>query len=317
MRKDKTILVTGGAGFIGSTYLNMAVKKYPEYFFVNVDCLTYAGTLSNIDSPKAPNYKFAKVDIRNIKKLEKIFEKYQPTDIIHFAAETHVDFSITEPAVFVETNVIGTHNLLLLANKYKLNRFHHISTDEVYGALPDRSGSFIETTVLAPNSPYSASKAAADLLVRSYHKTFGLNTVITRSSNNYGPRQDTSKLIPRFITDLLQNKKVGLYGTGANIRDWLYVDDNVQAIDLVFHKGRAGEIYNIGASCEKTNLEVTRHLLNALGKDELQIEYIGDRPGHDFRYSVDTTKIRVELAWQTTHSFDAGLAKTIAWYKKI
>jgi len=316
MKYKKIILVTGGAGSIGSNYLNKFVPKYKDYYFINTDGLTYAANLSNVKINSCKNYKFEKIDIRDIKKLEKIFLKYHPTDIIHFAAEVHVDFSINNPFIFMETNINGTHNLLFLAKKYKINRFHYISTDEVYGQLKTRRDKFKETDNLNPSSPYSASKAAADLLVNAYHKTFGLNTVITRSSNNYGPNQDTSKFIPKFITNLLNNKKVPLYSTGSNIRDWVYIEDNIDAIDLVFHKGRNGEIYNIGGNCEKTNLEVTKILLKLLDKDESFIEYVPDRPGHDFRYALDISKIQKELGWHPKYKFEKGIKITIDYYKK-
>ena len=315
MKNKKTILVTGGAGFIGSNYLNKFVPKYKDYLFINVDILTYAANLDNLKIGSLDNYRFEKVDIRDIKNLERVFVKYNPTDIINFAAETHVDFSIKNPNIFVETNVNGANNLLLLAKKYNLNRFHQVSTDEVYGQLKNKKGKFKETDLLHPSSPYSASKAAADLLVNAYNRTFGLNTVITRSSNNYGPNQDRSKLIPKFIINLLNNKKVPLYAKGDNIRDWIYVEDDIDAIDLVFHKGRAGEIYNIGSSHEKTNLEITKIVLNLLGKDESFIEYVPDRPGHDFRYALDTTKIQKELGWRPKYNFEEAIKKTVKFYK--
>ena len=317
MKYKKIILVTGGAGFIGSNYLNKFVPKYKNYFFINLDALTYAGNLNNIKIKNAKNYTFEKIDIRDIKSLNKNFSKYHPTDIIHFAAETHVDFSIQNPAIFIETNINGTNNILMLAKEYKINRFCQISTDEVYGQLKSKRGKFKETDKLDPSSPYSASKAAADLLVNAYHKTFGLNTVITRSSNNYGPNQDTSKLIPKFITNLLKNEKVPLYASGQNIRDWIYVEDNVRAIDLVFHKGRSGEVYNIGGQCEKTNLEITKILLKLLDKDESFIERVGDRPGHDFRYALDVSKICRELGWRPKYNFQQGIKKTVEFYKNL
>jgi dTDP-glucose 4,6-dehydratase len=317
MTYKKIILVTGGAGFIGSNYLNKFVPKYKNYFFINIDALTYAGNLDNIKIKNAKNYAFEQIDIRDIRSLNKIFFKYHPTDIIHFAAETHVDFSIQNPAIFIETNINGTNNLLMMAKQYKIKRFVYISTDEVYGQLKSKKGKFKETDNLDPSSPYSASKAGAELLVNAYHKTFGLDTVITRSSNNYGPNQDTSKLIPKFITNLLENRKVPLYASGQNIRDWLYVEDNIIAIDLVFHRGRAGEAYNIGGQCEKTNLEITKILLKLLNKDESYIEYVPDRLGHDFRYALDISKINNELGWQPKYSFEKGIKKTIEFYKNL
>ncbi|MDD3488175.1 MAG: dTDP-glucose 4,6-dehydratase [Candidatus Pacebacteria bacterium] len=316
MKYKKIILVTGGAGSIGSNFLNRFVPKYKNYFFINLDILNYAANLDNIKVNKNKNYQFEKVDIRDIKKLEKVFNKYHPTDIIHFAAEVHVDFSIINPLIFVETNINGTHNLLILAKAYSINRFHQISTDEVYGQLYGKKGKFKESDNLNPNNPYSASKAAADLLVSAYHKTFNLETIITRSSNNYGPHQDKTKFIPKFITNLLDNKKVPLYGKGENIRDWIYIEDNIEAIDLVFHKGKSGEVYNIGGQCEKTNIEVTKILLKLLHKDESYIEYVSDRPGHDFRYALDTSKIYKELGWKPKYIFERGIKKTIEFYKK-
>ncbi len=313
-----TIFVTGGAGFIGSTYLNICVRRYPEYHFVNIDALTYAANLKNITILKEPNYSFEKADIRDSKKLEALFKKYKPTDVIHFAAESHVDLSIKNPHVFVETNINGTHNLLHLAHVYKINRFHQISTDEVYGSLGPKDPSFTEKTTLAPNSPYSAAKAAADLLVRAYVKTYGINAVVTRCSNNFGPGQDKTKLIPRFISLLMANKKVPLYSKGENVRDWLYVEDHIEAIDVVFHKGIKGEVYNVGGfNSEKTNLEITNILLKAFKKDASLIEFVADRAGHDFRYSIDSSKIEKELGWMPKVSFEDGIAQTIDFYKNL
>lgn len=311
----RTILVTGGAGFIGSAYLNWAVRFYPKYSFVNIDALTYAGDLKNVAVGDSTNYAFEKVNICNLARLEKIFKKYKPTDVIHFAAESHVDVSIANPDIFIETNVIGTHNLLLLAKRYSIKRFHHISTDEVYGSLDKTARSSRESDALAPNSPYSASKAGAEMLIRAYHETFGLDTVITRSSNNYGPRQFEEKLIPLFITNLLANKKVPLYGKGKNIRNWIYVDDNVNGIDRAFHKGKSGAIYNLGGGTEISNIELTRRLLGMMKKPTSLIEYVTDRLGHDFRYSLDFSKARKELDWRPKTSFEDGLKRTIAYYE--
>lgn len=313
---EKTFLVTGGAGFIGSNYLNKFVPKYPEFLFVNADALTYAGDLKNVHVFKAPNYVFEKIDIRALDQLEKVFKKYTPTEIIHFAAESHVDFSISNPSLFVETNVNGTHNLLLLAKKYGVERFLQVSTDEVYGTLEAGDQPFTETTLLAPNSPYSASKAAAEFLARSYHKTFGLDIVITRCSNNYGPNQDKTKLIPLFITKLLVGEEVPLYGKGKNIRDWLHVEDHVDALDLVFHKGASGEIYNIGGNCEIENIEIAKKLIALAGRDESAIKRVPDRLGHDFRYAIDCSKIRRELGWSPKKTFEEGLRGTFEFYKK-
>lgn len=312
----KKIIVTGGAGFIGSNFINMMAPKYPEYLFIIVDCLTKAGSKKNITVLKEKNVRFEKTDIREIKKLENIFKKYSPTDIIHFAAESHVDVSIKNPSLFVETNVLGTSNLLVLTQKYKLNRFHHISTDEVYGSLGKDDSPFTETSPIAPNNPYSASKAGSDMLVRSHYKTFGLDVVITRCSNNYGPHQDTTKLIPRFITLLLQNKKVPLYSKGEHIREWIYVEDHVRAIDLVFHRGRSGEVYNIPGLSEHTNLEIAETLLKKVKRGKEFIELVADRPGHDFRYALNGEKIFKELGFKPKVSLVEGIEKTFAFYEK-
>lgn len=316
MHYKKKILVTGGAGFIGSNYLNKFAPIYPEYFFINVDILTYAGKLENVTVSDIPNYKFIKTNVGNLSELREVFKDEAPTDIIHFAAETHVDFSIDHPSIFVETNVIGTHNLLILALEHKINRFHQVSTDEVYGSLTDTDSPFTTSSPLAPNSPYSASKAGADVLVRSYNKTFDLNTVITRCSNNYGPNQDTSKLIPKAVTNLLQGKKVPVYAKGENVRDWIYVEDHVDAIDLVFHKGRAGSVYNIGGNSEIRNIDIINKLLVLLQKDSSHIEFVADRKGHDFRYAIDNTEIEKELGWRPKTGIDEGLKKTIEFYQQ-
>lgn len=308
------VFVTGGAGFIGSNYLNTHVPIYPERLFVNIDCLTYAGKHTNITVQDKENYVFHEVDIRNQSALKELFETYKPFGVIHFAAESHVDGSIKNPSVFIETNVVGTHNLLMLAREYGVKRFHQISTDEVYGALSAGDASFTEDSPIAPRNPYSASKAAADLMVRAYHETFGLNTVITRSGNNYGPNQDTSKVIPSFITKLLRGEQVPLYGKGEQIREWIYVQDCVEAIHQVFERGRNGEIYNIGSQEELSNIELTRRLLTLTGQDESFIAPVADRLGHDFRYSLDTSKIRQELGWTSKVSFEEGLQKTLKYY---
>jgi dTDP-glucose 4,6-dehydratase len=312
---SKTIIVTGGAGFIGSNYLNKFVPRYSKYRFINLDALTYAAKRSNLTVEKLPNYVFEKADIRDTAKLEKIFKKYRPTAIIHFAAESHVDLSIKDPNIFIETNIIGTNNLLSFAKKYGVTRFHHISTDEVYGALKDKKGVFAEKSPIAPRNPYSASKAGADLMVLAYHETYGMNVVITRSSNNYGPNQDTTKLIPSFITKLLKGEQVPLYGRGENIRDWLYVEDNVAAIDLVFHKGKSGQVYNIGGDCELENRAVVKKLLTLTGRDEKSIRYVEDRLGHDFRYALSSGKLTKELGWRPKMNFEKGLRNTLTFYK--
>lgn len=315
MEYKKKILITGGAGFIGSNYLNTFVDKYKEYFFINVDLLTYAGKPENISVSDRKNYCLEKVDIRDLQILRTIFEEHAPTDVIHFAAETHVDFSIENPSIFIETNVLGTHNLLLLAKEKNIKRFHQISTDEVYGALQESDPAFTTSHSLAPNSPYSASKASADMLVRSYHKTFGQDTVITRCSNNYGTRQDISKLIPKAITNLLQNKKIPVYAEGKNIRDWIHVEDHIDAIDSVFHHGEAGKIYNIGGDSEIRNIEIIRKILTLLNKDESYLEFVPDRKGHDFRYAIDNSEIAQSLGWKPKISLEKGLADTVKYYK--
>lgn len=314
---DKVVFVTGGAGFIGSNYLNKYVPRHAKYFFVNIDALTYAAKKENVTAAKLSNYAFEKVDIRDAVKLERLFVKYHPTGIIHFAAESHVDLSIKDPNIFIETNVIGTNNLLSLAKKYGIKRFHHISTDEVYGALNDKRGIFTEKSPMAPRNPYSASKAGADLMVMAYYETFGLNVVVTRSSNNYGPNQDTTKLIPSFVSKLLRGEPVPLYGKGENIRDWLYVEDNIDAIDLVFHKGRTGEVYNIGGNCELTNIAVVKKLLALTGRDAASIRYVEDRLGHDFRYALSSEKLTNELGWKPKMDFEKGIRNTLAFYKTI
>ena len=317
MTYDKTILVTGGAGFIGSNFLNTMVVKYPTYLFVNFDLLTYAANLENICVAHLPNYKFVAGDIRDLPALEEVWATYAPTHIIHFAAESHVDNSITNPSVFIETNVNGTHNLLLLANKHGIKRFHHISTDEVYGSLLADAPASTEADAIAPNSPYSASKASSDLLVRSYHHTFGLNTVTTRASNNYGPNQHEEKLIPRFITNLLAGKKVPLYGNGLNVRDWIYVGDHVLGIDRVFHDGVSGEIYNLGGGNEITNIEITKKLIALAGLGEDRIEHVADRLGHDIRYALNSSKAEHELGWKPQKSFGVGLDETFQYYRRL
>lgn len=303
-------MVTGGAGFIGSNYLNRCVPFYPETLFVNVDMMTYAANPDNLAVSQLPNYVFEKVDIRDEEALERIFLKYRPSGVIHFAAESHVDHSIKNPHIFIDTNIRGTHNLLNLSRIHGVQRFHQVSTDEVYGSLQSDDPAFTEQTSLSPNNPYSASKASADLLVRSYHKTFGLDTVITRCSNNYGPHQDDTKLIPLFIKKLIAGEKVPLYGKGDNVRDWLYVGDHVEAIDVVFNNGKAGEIYNIGGGEEMKNIDIVKNLLELTGRDESMIEYVTDRLGHDFRYAIDAAKIKAELGWEAKTSLSDGLKKT-------
>jgi dTDP-glucose 4,6-dehydratase len=316
MDSTKTLLITGGAGFIGSNYLNKFVPLYLDTKFVNIDSLTYAGSLDNIKVSESPNYVFEKADIRDRSKLEEIFSKYKPDGVIHFAAESHVDMSIKDPDIFVETNVLGTHNLLSLSKEHGIKRFHYVGTDEVYGSLSLSDTAWTEESLLLPRSPYSASKAGGEMMVRAYKETFGLDVTITRCSNNYGPYQDRTKLIPLFITKLLAGEKVPVYGKGDNIRDWLYVEDHVDAIDLVFRKGVNGEVYNIAGNSELTNLEITQKLIELTHRDESAIEYVTDRPGHDFRYALDASKIKNTLGFTPKVSLEDGLAKTLEFYKK-
>jgi len=308
------LLITGGAGFIGSNFIHYLLKKYRNCQVVNFDKLTYCGNLDNLrDIEKDPRYKFVKGDICNEKLVNRIVSKEKPFAILNFAAETHVDRSILSPKSFAETDIIGTQMLLEAARKHKVKRFVQISTDEVYGSI--KKGKFKETDPLSPSSPYSASKAGADLLAMSYYKTFSLPVLITRSSNNFGPYQYPEKLIPLFITNLLEDKKVPLYGNGLNVRDWIYVWDNCAGIDVVLRKGKVGETYNIGGGNEKTNIEITKAILGELGKDESFIEYVKDRPGHDFRYALDTRKIK-KLGWKPKHKFKEAIKETVKWYKE-
>lgn len=307
------LLVTGGAGFIGSCFIRHILNKYADYKIINLDLLTYCGNLKNLsDVENNPNYTFVKGNICDKNLVKNLISKVDY--IVNFAAESHVDNSIKNPEVFIETNVKGSQNLLQIANEIGIKKFIQISTDEVYGSLD--SGYFYETTSLTPNSPYSASKASADMIAMAYYKTFKTPVLITRCSNNYGEFQYPEKLIPFFISKLLKNEKVPVYGNGSNIRDWLYVYDHCEAIDAVLHKGRIGEIYNIGGHNEKSNLEITRILLNAMGKDESYIEYVDDRLGHDQRYAISNDKITNELGWQPKVRFEDGIKHTIEWYLK-
>jgi len=304
------ILVTGGAGFIGSNFIRYMLNKYPDYEIVNLDKLTYAGNLDNLkDIKNDPRYKFVKRDICDKNIVEGAMKDCDA--VINFAAETHVDRSITGPEPFIRTDVLGTFTLLEAAKKYDIERYLQISTDEVYGSI--KEGSFKETDILKPNSPYSASKASGDLLVRSYYITYNLPVLITRSSNNYGPYQYPEKLIPLFTINALNNKPLPIYGSGENIRDWLYVMDNCSGIDTVLHKGEIGEIYNIGGNTEKTNLEITYLILELLNKPRSLIKYVEDRKGHDFRYSLDTVKIE-KLGWKNRYNFEDAMKETIQWY---
>ncbi len=306
------LLVTGGAGFIGSCFVRHILNKYDDYKVINLDALTYAGNIDNLNDVKDnQNYKFVHGNICDKKLVAELVS--QVDAVINFAAESHVDRSITGPEIFIETNVKGTLNLLQAAKEAKIERFLQVSTDEVYGTL-GKDGYFYETTPLAPNSPYSASKASADLLVRAYYETYKMPVLNTRCSNNYGPYQYPEKLIPFFISKLLKNEKVPVYGDGLNVRDWLYVYDHCSAIDTVLHKGKIGEVYNIGGHNEKTNLEITKIILNAMGKDEDSIEYVQDRLGHDRRYAIDNHKIQTELGWEPSLTFEEGIKLTIEWY---
>ena len=288
-------------------------RKYPHYQIINVDLLTYAGNLENLRSVENhPQYRFVKADIADRAAMEPLFMEGLDA-VLNFAAESHVDRSIMQPDLFVRTNVLGTQTLLDLAKQYNVGKFVQISTDEVYGTLGD-TGYFTEETPLAPNSPYSASKAGADLLVRAYHETFGLNVNITRCSNNYGPYQFPEKLIPLMIRNALEDKPLPVYGDGLNVRDWLYVEDHCSAVDLVLHKGAAGEVYNVGGHNERKNIEVVKTILAELGKPESLIRFVKDRPGHDRRYAIDATKIRRELGWQPKYDYETGIRETIRWY---
>lgn len=307
------ILVTGGAGFIGSNFIHYFLKKYPNYEIINLDLLTYCGNLENLKAVENnSNYQFIKGDICDSELVNQIVEKVDA--IIHFAAESHVDRSILDATPFIRTNVLGTATLLDAAQKHG-KRFHYISTDEVFGSLGS-DGYFSEKSFYDPHSPYSASKAAGDHLVRSYFYTHQLPITITNCSNNYGPYQFPEKLIPLFVTNLLEEKKVPLYGEGLNVRDWLYVEDHCQAIDLVLHQGKIGETYCIGGNEEKTNLEITYKILEILGLGEEKIEHVPDRKGHDQRYAIDSSKIRKELGWEPAHKFEEAIRKTVKWYQE-
>ncbi len=333
MLKIKTILVTGGAGFIGSNFVPYFLDENPNINLVNLDNLTYAGDLENLSEIESnSNYTFIKGDICDRDLIEQLFVKYQFDGVIHFAAESHVDNSITNPGAFINTNITGTFNLIDVAKKHWMtspfhykegkenNRFHHISTDEVYGTLGE-TGLFTEDTHYAPNSPYSASKAASDFVVRSYFHTYGMNVVTTNCSNNYGPKQHNEKLIPTIIRKAISGENIPIYGDGTNIRDWLYVLDHCKGIDLVYKTGKAGETYNIGGRNERNNLYIVDVICSIL--DELkpskksykeQITFVTDRPGHDFRYAIDATKIENDLGWRADENFESGIRKTIDWY---
>lgn len=330
----KNILVTGGAGFIGANFVPYFIENNPEYHLVNLDLLTYAGNLENVSEVENhPRYTFVQGDICDRNFVEELFQKYQFHDVIHFAAESHVDNSISGPEAFIKTNVLGTFNLLDTARKlwmsapnqynvgFENSRFHHVSTDEVYGTLGE-TGLFEETTPYAPNSPYSASKAGSDMIVRSYFHTYGMNVVTTNCSNNYGPKQHDEKLIPTIIRKAIKGENIPIYGDGKNVRDWLYVLDHCKGIELAFKTGKSGETYNIGGRNERNNLYIVDtvcSILNELqpkseGKYQDQITFVKDRPGHDLRYAIDATKIETELGWKADENFETGIVKTVRWY---
>ena len=324
----KTILITGGAGFIGSHLVRRFVNHYPDYRIINLDLLTYAGNLSNLeDVADKPNYLFLQADICDFEQMRKLFSQHEVEGVIHLAAESHVDRSITDPFSFARTNVMGTLNLLQAAREQWGSRhhdrlFYHISTDEVYGALPLGEGFFTEESRYEPHSPYSASKASSDHFVRAYHDTYGLPMVISNCSNNYGPNQFPEKLIPLFIRNIRENKPLPVYGKGENVRDWLYVEDHAAAIDLIFHRGRVGETYNIGGWNEWRNIDLIRLLIKTVdrqlgrpaGASDHLITYVTDRAGHDLRYAIDATKLKNELGWEPSLRFEDGMEKTVTWY---
>lgn len=311
------IIVTGGAGFIGGNFIHYMINKYKDYKIICLDALTYAGNMETLEPVKNnPNFKFYKADIADRTAVYEIFENEKPDVIVNFAAESHVDRSIDNPGIFLQTNITGTGVLMDACRTYGITRYHQVSTDEVYGDLPlDRPDLFFtENTPLHTSSPYSASKAAADLLVQAYYRTYKLPVTISRCSNNYGPYHFPEKLIPLMIANALADKELPVYGKGENVRDWLYVEDHCSAIDLIIHKGRVGEVYNIGGHNEKTNLEVVKIILKELGKSEDLIKFVTDRPGHDMRYAIDPSKIHNELGWLPATKFEDGIKKTIKWY---
>ena len=311
------IVVTGGAGFIGGNFVHYMLNKYNDYKIVVVDSLTYAGNMETLAPVKDnPNFSFYKIDIADRNAVYDMFVKEHPDMVVNFAAESHVDRSIENPEIFLQTNIIGTAVLMDACRKYGIKRYHQVSTDEVYGDLPlDRPDLFFtEETPIHTSSPYSSSKASADLLVGAYHRTYGLPVTISRCSNNYGPYHFPEKLIPLMIANALNDKELPVYGTGENVRDWLYVEDHCRAIDLIIHNGKVGEVYNIGGHNERSNLEVVKTVLRELGKSEDLIKYVSDRKGHDMRYAIDPTKIHNELGWLPTTTFDEGIKKTIKWY---
>lgn len=309
------IFVTGGAGFIGSNFVYYMLSKHPDYEIVCLDCLTYAGNMETLEEAlKNPKFKFVKIDITDRENIYKLFETEKPDIVVNFAAESHVDRSIVNPEIFLKTNILGTQVLMDACRKYGITRYHQVSTDEVYGDLPlDRPDLFFtEETPIHTSSPYSASKASADLLVLAYHRTYGLPVTISRCSNNYGPYHFPEKLIPLMIANVLNDKPLPVYGDGKNVRDWLYVEDHCSAIDLIIHNGRVGEVYNIGGHNERTNLEVVETIIRTLGKGE--IKFVKDRAGHDRRYAIDPAKIHRELGWLPQTTFEDGIRRTIDWY---
>ncbi len=324
---NKTVVITGGAGFIGSHVVRLFVNKYPDYRIVNLDKLTYAGNLENLaDIDRNPNYMFEKADITDAAKIREVFEKYRPDGVIHLAAESHVDRSISNPMEFIMTNIVGSVNLLnaaraLWGDDFENKRFYHVSTDEVYGSL-GTEGFFTETTAYDPRSPYSASKASSDHLVRAYHHTYGMPVVLSNCSNNYGPNHFPEKLIPLSINNIKSNKSIPIYGKGENVRDWLFVLDHARAIDVIFHQGKNGETYNIGGNNEWTNIDLIRLLCRIMdkklgrseGTSEKLITFVKDRAGHDMRYAIDSTKLQRELGWSPSLQFAEGLEKTVDWY---
>lgn len=320
MNKENTkILVTGAAGFIGANFVHYMLKAHPDWKVIALDKLTYAGNLASLsDAEGSGNFKFIKADITDREEIFNIFEKERPDIAVNFAAESHVDRSITDPEIFLRTNIIGTEILMDAALKYGIGRFHQVGTDEVYGDLPLGRPDlmFTEETPLTASSPYSASKASADLLAMAYRRTYGLPISISRCSNNYGPYQFPEKLIPLMISRALHDKSMPVYGRGENVRDWLFVDDHCKAIDLILTKGKSGDIYNVGGHNEKSNIEIVHFILDYLGKPHSLIEYVGDRKGHDLRYAIDPAKIEAEIGWIPTVSFEEGMKKTIEWYLK-
>ena len=316
----KKMLITGGAGFIGSNFIHYILSKYNDYQVINLDRLTYAANLDNLkDIEDNKNYRFIHGDIADQEFIFKLFENEKFDIVINFAAESHVDNSILNPQIFTITNILGTQVLLDACRKYNIKRFHQVSTDEVYGELPldDKNILFTEKTPLNPSSPYSASKASADMLVKSYYRTYSLPITISRCSNNYGPYQHLEKLIPLMISKAINNDNLPVYGNGLNVRDWLHVYDHCTAIDLIIHEGKIGEIYNIGGNNEKSNIDVVKIILKELGKSEKLIKYVNDRPGHDLRYAIDSTKIKTSLNWKPVYSFEKGILDTIKWYTKM